>query len=74
MYILEQERPQNVHYTDGVLDLGGPIKYNVSECKFCIKCKYSVPNNSFPKDEMECSKTGGICNALWTCDKFEEDC
>ena len=57
MCILEQERPQNVHYTDGVLDLGDPIKYNVSKCKFCIKCKHSVPNNSFPKDEVDNKKT-----------------
>ena len=29
MYILPQERPQNVGYTDGILDLGDPIMYNV---------------------------------------------
>lgn len=74
MYILPQERPKNVGYTDGVLDLGDPIMYNVSKCKFCIKCKYSEVNISFPKDEMDCKKTGGICNALYTCKCFEENC
>lgn len=71
MYILEQERPQNVHYTNGVLDFGD---HNVSECKFCLRCKFSERNMSYPEDEMDCQNTGGICNALCTCDCFEEDC
>lgn len=74
MIILNSERPQGVHYTDGVLDLGDPIMYNVSDCKFCLKCKFSERNMSYPKDELDCSETKAICNAFCTCDKFEEDC
>ena len=69
MYILQQERPQGVHfkqdeYLNKIWDM----------LHICIKCKHSEVNVSYPKDEMDCRKTGGICNALCTCDCFEEDC
>ena len=37
-----------------------------------IILEYSVPK-FVPKDEFDCRKTRSICNALCTCDKFEED-
>lgn len=39
-----------------------------------IGCKHSEVNISYPKDKMDCRKTGGICNILCICDCFEEDC
>ena len=74
MYILPQERPQGVGYTDCVLEPGDMIMYNVSKCKFCLKCKFSEQNMSYPKDEMDCNKTKCICNALCTCNYFEDGC
>lgn len=71
MYILPQERPQNVGYTDHILY---EFPHNLDNIEMCIKCKYSEQNISYPKDEMDCKKTGGICNALCTCNCFEEDC
>lgn len=65
MYILPQERPQNVNF-----------RFAIDTSKnfdFCICCKHSEPNMSYPKDEMDCNKTKSICNALCTCDCFEED-
>lgn len=73
MCILPIERPQNVNYRMEYAYIEG-VAYTMDSFCMCIKCKHSVPNTSFPKDEMECAKTGGICNALSVCDKFEEDC
>lgn len=69
MYILDQERPQNVNYTNKVLN----FQQTLDGVDLCIKCKHSDPNPSYPKDEMDCKKTGGICNALCVCDLFEGD-
>lgn len=68
MCILRQERPQDVNYRrdDGM--------FSAEDLPICINCKHSEQNISYPKDEFDCRKTGGICNALCTCDKFEEDC
>ena len=48
--------------------------FSAEDLPICINCKYSEQNISYPKDELDCRKTGCICNALCTCDKFEEDC
>lgn len=69
MYILPQERPQNVNY--GIVEF---LKNDWDTLQICVRCKHSKPNMSYPKDEMDCIETGGICNALCTCDRFEEDC
>ena len=68
MYILRQERPQGVNY--GRDD----DMFSAEDLPICINCKHSEQNISYPKDEFDCRKTGGICNALCTCDCFEEDC
>lgn len=68
MYILPQERPQGVGYK---MDHN---MFSAEDLPICLYCKYSKANISFSKDEMECGKTGGICNALCTCDEFEDDC
>lgn len=72
MYILPQERPQNVGYTNKVIEVGERI-YPLENVPICIKCKHSKPNMSYTKDEMDCVETGGICNALCTCDRWQED-
>lgn len=48
--------------------------FSAEDLPICINCKHSEQNISYPKDEFDCNKTKGICNALCTCDKFEEDC
>lgn len=48
--------------------------FSAEDLPIYINCKHSEQNISYPKDEFDCRKTGGICNALCTCDKFEEDC
>ena len=68
MYIFPQERPQGVQYRRD------DDMFSAEDLPICIHCKYSVPNISYPKDEMDCNKTKSICNALCTCDCFEEDC
>lgn len=77
MYILPQERPQGVNYQEECAMIpyeGRLLPFEIADtCKFCIKCKHSKPNISYPKDEFDCEKTKGICNALCTCDQFEED-
>lgn len=68
MYILQQERPKGVNYG---MDYD---MFSAEDLPICIHCKHSEQNISYPKDEFDCRKTGGICNALCTCDCFEEDC
>ena len=68
MYILQQERPQGVHFRKD------EDMFSAEDLPICLHCKHSEVNVSYPKDEMDCRKTGGICNALCTCDCFEEDC
>ena len=68
MYILPCERPKGVNYRREDDFFSG------EELPICLHCKHSEHNISFPKDEMVCEKTGSICNALCTCDCFEEDC
>ena len=73
MYILQQERPQGVNYK--FIKFYDDLEYKTLDVlHLCIKCKHSEVNISYPKDEFDCRKTGGICNALCTCDGFEEDC
>lgn len=67
MYILRQERPQDVNYRKD------DDMFSTEDLPICINCKYSEQNISYPKDEFDCRKTESICNALCTCDKFEED-
>ena len=74
MYILPQERPQNVEYRFMDFYDGEDNFYHIDTLPLCIKCKHSEQNMSYPKDEMDCKKTGGICNALCTCNCFEENC
>lgn len=75
MYILPQERPQGVNFRPYLMKHYDGTVYQVLDIQpLCIKCKHSEVNISYPKDEMDCRKTGGICNALCTCDGFEEDC
>lgn len=74
MYILEQERPQNCGYDYNRIEDYHGVYATVDQLPMCINCKHSAPNDSYPKDEMDCQKTGGICNALFTCEKFDWDC
>lgn len=53
MYILPQERPQNVNY--GIVEF---LKNDWDTLQICVRCKHSKPNMSYPKDEMDCIETG----------------
>lgn len=53
MYILRQERPQDVNYRRD------DDMFSAEDLPICINCKHSEQNTSYPKDEFDCRKTGG---------------
>lgn len=52
MYILRQERPQDVSYRRD------DDMFSAEDLPICINCKHSEQNVSYPKDEFDCRKPG----------------
>ncbi len=54
MYILRQERPQDVNYKRD------DDMFSAEDLPICINCKHSEQNISYPKDEFDCRETGAF--------------
>ena len=53
MYMLQQERPQGVHFRKD------EDMFSAEDLPICLHCKHSEVNVSYPKDEMNFRR---LCN------------